>query len=89
MEMESLGIFDEKFRPKCIILTCSYEETRVSKFKVYLPSSCQQFLIMVYCPHEKRGLRSLYIYVQLIFLYEALKFVRELLRHPVDYFCLK
>ena len=38
---------------------------------------------MVYCPHEKWGERSLYIHMQLILLYEALKFVAELLRHPV------
>ena len=39
--------------------------------------------VMVYCPYEKRGKRSLHIYMQLILLYEALKFVAELLRHPV------
>ena len=38
---------------------------------------------MVYCPHEKRGKRSLYIYMQLILLYESLKFIAELLRHLV------
>ena len=38
---------------------------------------------MVYCPHEKRGERSLCIYMQLSLLYEALKFAVELVRHPV------
>ena len=40
---------------------------------------------MVHCPH-KNGKRSLYICMQLILLYEALKFVAEPLRHPVKSF---
>ena len=38
---------------------------------------------MVYCLHEKRGKGSLYIYIQLILLYETLKSVAVLLTHPV------